>query len=259
MAEIFIRKHVARNAAAMSYYLTISIFPFLICVSAILGTLQINESESFAILEDIIPDEAFSVIVDFFRYVSDNPSSLMLIFGLTAMLTSSSAAFRTFTGVMGNIQGKMRFTGIWRGIISFLFSVAFLAAVYVSGIVILSGGWLMQILETNFGMGELLHLWTWIRFVVLFLLLFGVIFGMYFISAPKETKKMYRLPGALVASVLLVAASIIYSRLISASLRFALLYGSLASFIILMVWLYTCGLILIMGNVLNISLYKKKR
>ena len=93
------------------------------------------------------------------------------------------------------------------------------------------------------------------RFVALFLLLFGIIFGLYIISAPKETKKTHRLPGALAASIVLVVASAAYSRMITASIRYALLYGSLASFIIMMIWLYTCGIILTMGNVFNISLH----
>jgi len=259
MAVVFVRKHVARSAAALSYYLTISVFPFLICVSAILGSLHVYESDVFVLLEDIMPAQAFSTITDFFRYVSGNRSELMFIIGLSAMLTSSSAAFRSFIGIMGDIQWKVRFTGVWRLIFSLVLSVAFLAAVYISGLVLLSGGWLMQILEVYFGLGEILTLWTWVRFVILFLLLFGVIYGMYMISAPKETKRTHRLPGAFAASVILVVASIIYSRMISVSLRYALLYGSLASFIILMIWLYTCSIIIIMGNVFNISLQKLRK
>jgi membrane protein len=183
----------------------------------------------------------------------------MIIIGVSAMLTTSSAAFRSLIGIMGDIQGQMRFTGVSRGVFSFVLSVAFLAAVYVSGLVLVSGSWLMQILETHFGFGEILTVWTWIRFVILFLLLFGVIYSIYMISAPKETKRTHRLPGSFIATVVLVVASIIYSRMISASLRYALLYGSLASFIILMIWLYTCSIILIMGNVFNISLQKVRK
>ena len=67
---------------------------------------------------------------------------------------------------------------------------------------------------------------------------------------------MSRLPGALTAAVILVVASMLFSRLITVSIRYEVLYGSLASFIILMVWLYTCSLILIMANVINISVSK---
>ena len=43
------------------------------------------------------------------------------------------------------------------------------------------------------------------------------------------------------------------------SARYSLVYGSLASVILLLVWLYLCGTILIMGNVLNYVLFTHRR
>ena len=253
MAGTFLKRNVTREAAALSYYLTLSVFPFLLCMSAILSSMYLGESEILEFLTDIVPEQALAGIGDFLTNAGENTTELMLFVGITGMVTSSSAAFRSFTGIMGEIQGKMRFTGIRKAVYSFVFSVVFLAAIYVSGLVILSGGWFMQVLEINYIIGDLTAMWTWMRFVILFLLLFGIIFGMYAVSAPREAKKTQRLPGALVASVVLVAVSMVYSRIISASIRHTILYGSLASFIILMIWLYTCGIILIMGNVFNIA------
>ena len=43
------------------------------------------------------------------------------------------------------------------------------------------------------------------------------------------------------------------------SSRYSLVYGSLASVIILLVWLYLCGNILILGNVFNYVWYRRKK
>ena len=258
MAETFVRTQVARSAAALSYYLAISVFPFLICVSAILGSIHVQQSAMIAFLTEILPANVNSVITGILYYMGGYNSNLIIGIGIVALLTSSSAAFRSFTGIMGEIQGKRRFGGVWGGIFSFAFSIALIVAIYISGFVILSGEWLMQILETNLGFGDIFARWKWIRFVFLFLLLFGFIYGVYIMSAPKEIKRTHRLPGAFTASVVLVTASAVYSRMITASIKYALIYGSLASFIIIMIWLYTCGIILIMGNVFNVSLRKEE-
>jgi len=255
---ILINYPVFRAAAALSYYLTLTIFPFLICASVILGSLNIQETDAFALLEGVVPHSTYSTLSDYLDYISNSRTEVMLTIGLTAMLTSSSAAFRTFTAITGEIQGKMRFSGFMGWLISFVFSVLFLGAIYGSALIILSGEWLMQWLEFHFDIGELTDLWGRIRFLILFLLLFAVIYSVYFISAPKHTTRLSRLPGSFVASIILLLASMIYSQMISASIRYEVLYGSLASFIILMVWLYTCALILITANVLNISMSKKK-
>ena len=45
----------------------------------------------------------------------------------------------------------------------------------------------------------------------------------------------------------MVACSVVFSWFIGMSSRYALVYGSLASLIILLVWLYLCGNILLIG------------
>ena len=255
---VYFNHPVGRSAAALSYYLTLTIFPFFICASVILGSLNIQESDAFELLEGVIPEAAFNTLSDYLNYITNSSSELMLIIGLTAMLTSSSAAFRSFIGITGEIQGKMRFSGIWGLLISFIFSVLFLVAIYGSALVVLSGEWLMQLLEMHFDANRITAFWSWARFLLLFLMLLTVIYCIYLISAPKSETKMSRFPGALAATLILVIASMLFSRLISVSIRYEILYGSLASFIILMVWLYTCALILIMANVINISISKIK-
>ena len=54
---------------------------------------------------------------------------------------------------------------------------------------------------------------------------------------------------ALLAALAIVVSSAVFSWFIGISSRYALVYGSLASLIILLVWLYLCGNILLLGVV----------
>ena len=49
------------------------------------------------------------------------------------------------------------------------------------------------------------------------------------------------------------------SWLVSRSSRYSLVYGSLASIIIMLVWLYLCGNILLIGNLFNCVWYRHKK
>jgi membrane protein len=89
-------------------------------------------------------------------------------------------------------------------------------------------------------------------------MMFTVIYGLYILSAPKATRKRDRLPGALLAASALVGVSAVFSRMISESAKYAMVYGSLASVIILMTWIYMCCVIIVTGNVFNISLIRAK-
>ena len=55
-----------------------------------------------------------------------------------------------------------------------------------------------------------------------------------------------------------MAATALFSWFIGLSARYSLVYGSLASVIILLVWLYLCGNILILGDVFNCVWYRRR-
>lgn len=256
MFAIYTRQRVPRSAAAMAYYFIISIFPFLIVVYAVLSSLNIPQESLYKIWAQLIPADAADVITNYLQYVGGNRSTFMVIVGVVVTLTSSSAAFRSLLKIMADIQGRPRYTGVWTALYSVAMSLGLLAAVYVSGLVIVSGEWLLSFLERIFG-SALFDVWRWERFAVLFLLMLVIIFLIYRMTAPREIPKVPRMPGALVASILIVAVSSVFSNLISASVNYPIIYGSLASLIILMFWVYICSIILIMGNVFNFVLYHK--
>ena len=81
----------------------------------------------------------------------------------------------------------------------------------------------------------------------------------YRMSAPRGKPRPPLLTGAVLSSAALVAASALFSWFIGMSSRYSLVYGSLASVIILLVWLYLCGNILILGNVFNCVWYRRKK
>ena len=45
-----------------------------------------------------------------------------------------------------------------------------------------------------------------------------------------------------------------FSAFIGASVKYPLIYGSLAGVIVVMLWFYTCGMILLLGGALNVAL-----
>lgn len=254
MVEIFFKKKVSRAAAQLSYYLVLSLFPLLICITAMLGSLNVEDVGMLEDIKSIIPLAAYESIMDYLGYVSENFSVAMLIMALVILVTASSAAFRAILTVMADIQDEHRYIGFWKGVFSVFMSLVFLLAIYASCIIIITGNWFIGLVSRYIGAGFLASLWQWLRFVLLFFLLFAIIYGVYKLSAPREKPSRQRVIGALVAAAVMVAASVFFSWTISMSSRYPLIYGSLASLIILMIWLFLCGNILIMGNAFNVVL-----
>ena len=253
LTEIYLTKHVSRSAAELSYFLTLSVFPTLICLYSILGSSAPTLDMIEGIFSGILPTETLETISDYLDYVSRNSSRSMLLGGAVLMATSSAAAFRAMHNIMADIMGAPRYQGVRSVLVSFLFSLVFLAVMYFAAIVIITGEWFLSLLS------EYVPVpwdWSWLRFVLLFAILLMLMLGVYRLTSPGRSRVL--LPGAVLAAGAMVAVGMAFSEMVSFSVRYSLVYGSLASVIILMLWLYFFGNILIMGNTVNYLLEKYK-
>ena len=142
-------------------------------------------------------------------------------------------------------------------VFSFVFSLVFLAALYIAALLIATGGRFIAFADKYIRFLDVSDNWEWFRFVLLYLLLFVLILGVYRITAPGDRRVIF-VPGALASSVALLGVSIMFSWFIGMSARYPLVYGSLASVMIMLFWLYICGNVLFIGNIINISLEKMK-
>ena len=139
-------------------------------------------------------------------------------------------------------------------------SVLFLLTIYLALVVLLTGGWLFHLVERLFRL-ETVTLpwdWQWFRFLLLFLLVFLLSCWCTGWPRPEAGHGRLSLQVPFWPPWPLVAATALFSWFIGLSSRYSLVYGSLASVIILLVWLYLCGNILILGNVFNCVWYRHK-
>ena len=261
MVRIYFAKRVSRSAAELAYFLVLTFFPVLICINAFVGLLDLNIQEVLDAAAPFFPRETLGILGDYVGYITSNQSTALLIAGAGMTLFSASAAFRALMNIMEELYGRKGYRGVWRIAASLVFSVLFLLTVYLSFVVLLTGDWLFRLVEDFFHLEQavLPWEWQWFRFLLLFLMMFLFVLVVYRMAAPRGKPRPTVLTGAFLAAAALVAASALFSWFIGLSSRYSLVYGSLASVIILLVWLYLCGNILILGNVFNCVWYRKKK
>lgn len=256
--DLFLKKQVTRSAAALSFFLTLSIFPFLLCLNWLIGILNVDISAVGKLFGGFVPGETIGIILDYLAYIAQSRSIPMLVGGLLTMASSSSAAYRTIGNQMDSLYERRQPRRFIHWLASFAASFVFLISVYFCIIILLTGNWFIELLDTHFGIGYLISRWTWIRFLVLFLFVLLMVYGLYRVSAPRQRPRLSVFWGALLTAFCLVVVSVLFSIFITYSTKYSLVYGSLASIIILMVWLYTCCNILFVGSILNVVLFQRR-
>ena len=254
MADTFLTRRVTRSAAEIAYYMVMALFPVIICMYDLLALILRDPTAVLRIVETLVlPRETQALVSEFLNYVSGNTSQVMFIAALFVMITSASAAFRAMAAIVGEIHGDKRFGIVRNTVVSIIFSVTFLLVLYLCILLMLTGKHFLLWLDALVPRVSIVWSWTWLRFLVLFAILLMMILVLYRLTTPRRTSHRV-LPGALFSAVGIVVMSILLSWLIGSSAKYSLVYGSLASVVILLFWFQVFGLLLILGVVLNHAL-----
>lgn len=247
--DIFIRKKVMRSSAALSYYLMLSFFPFLICLNWIIGLFDIDFYEVANAVNGILPASAIDIVKTYMNYVYLNQSHTLLIAGVIMFITGLSAAFRLIIVTLEDINGVKRIKGIRFYISGIISSTVFLFGTYLLLLVAVFSGIIFNFIYKYIKIN--LYIYETLPFWLLFIYIFVVLLMLYKKASPKgyPLKKIWK--GALGGAVGVILISRVFSVFIEYSAKYSLVYGSLSSVILLMVWLFMCSIMLICGNVLN--------
>lgn len=255
MTDTFLARRVTRSAAELAYCMVMALFPAIICMYDLLALILRDPTAVLRIVETLVlPRETQALVSEFLTYVSGNTSEVMFFAALFVMITSASAAFRAMAAIVGEIHGAKRFGGVVRStIVSVIFSVAFLLVLYLCILLMLTGKHFLLWLDALLPHVSIVWSWTWLRFLILFAILLMMILILYRLTTPRRPQHRV-LPGAMFSTVAIVCMSILLSWLIGRSTKYSLVYGSLASVVILLYWFQAFGLLLILGVVLNHAL-----
>ncbi len=261
--EKFFVLKMNRSSAALSYYLIMTLFPMLICVQWILSALGEDIILFLEEFSELIPSGVLSIIEDYLFYAGSQSKGLLII-GITAAIITGASAFRILSDTLREIFESRGGNDALRFAFSFVYAVAFLVAVYVLAITVVAGRWLINLLEPFLAIIDFINLldianlWNWLRFIILNIISTGMLYTVYYCNAWRSPYHINVLPGAVFGSLVFTVVSGFFSWFISSSVRYSAIYGSLASVIILMLWLYIFSNVILIGALINKEISEHK-
>ena len=256
--RIFTTYRIPRTAGALAYVMVLTLFPMMICLYDLLALVMTNPAPVMSVIESLVlPRETTKIIEDFLRYVAGNANWTVFVIAFSVMLMPASGVFRTFLAITEDITGTRRFGVVGGTAVSFLFAFAFLPLIFASIILVLASRRALHWIDRSvpwFSVGEW---WTWLRFVLLFVMLLLLLWMLYRLTISRDRKKR-QLPGAVFAALGMSALSIAFSWLMGNSQSYPIVYGSLASVIILLLWFDSLGFLMTLGCVFNEALERTR-
>ena len=251
IVRMYVRHRLPRAAAGLSYYMTMTFFPLVICLYALFGQNYFTAMRVFGFIEHFLTPDAANMIREYLLYVAGSSGRGILVAAVTILIMSASAAVRALVTTIADIQGGRRFHGWVEFLISFPMAVILLLAMYFSLLVVLTGHDVVVLIRQALPSLGLSFSWTRMRFVSLGCVAFLLFWGVFALS---KNGRYRTWPGAAFSAVGTVGMSFIFSAFIAASAQYSLVYGSLASLILMMLWLFLASQIILIGVALNVAL-----
>ena len=255
----YLEDEVAAYAAEMAYYFLLSVFPFLIFLTTVIGYLPVTGENILDSVAEILPYESYVIVRKNVEQVIRSRNLSLLSFGFVSMVWAASSGIRAVMRGINKALCQKDTRPFWIAIpLSLLFTV--LAAVVVILYFVLLifgrqiGAWLLRIgLPQLYWKGwQMLRYTTAIAMMVLFFLL------LYRYSPCIRILWRDAIPGAAFATAGWLLVSWLFSWYTNHFWNLSLLYGSIGGIIGLLIWLFISAQLIILGGELNALLLSRK-
>lgn len=252
---------VARDSAALTYYLLFAIFPLLIFVSTLLGVLELDIASITAVLAPILPSDVVDIIRTYLEYVAANQSRQLLwfslVFSIWFPMRSTGCLMHSLRKAFGCSAPENILLGQLR---TLLFTIWMIFVIGLTLALVVVGRRALYFLSGFLPLSEtFISVWGYLRFVILGLVMAISLGILYQLALGQRRPLREVLPGVGSSLAAWLLLSMAFSYYVENMARYAQLYGSIATIVVVLLWLYMSGQVLILGAELSASLIHRKK
>ena len=243
-------------AGQLAYFILLSLFPFLMFLVAV-ASIVVNDPESaLRILtertEGFLPQDAVKLLIDYVDRTLRSAVSGVLLFGILAALTSGSAAAGAIIKATNRAYDLRETRPFWKiqGI-SILMVLGLALLIAALALVILGpgvGGYVQRLTGLP---NVFLPIWRIVRWGVAFLAVTFALDILYYVAPNADLPFKWITPGGVAATVLTLISSVVLNLYVANFGHYDQIYGQLGAVIVLMLWLYITGLMVLIGAEMN--------
>lgn len=261
MGRRYLRHNVGIHSAALAFYLLFMIFPFLIFISALLGMLQLNVTGILVGLRDVLPKEVVGFIGMYLTYVGRSPSPKLMLFGLFFSVYTPMRATNT---LMRSVRTAYHLGPPKRAIIhtlkTLLYTVLLIGAIVLSLVLVSVSDRLLSAAVAQFHLpSSAAALWQTLRYPLTGAAGYFAVFFLYALAQDEIQPWRNIWPGTVAALAAWLGVSWLYGWYVENIAQYSLLYGSIGTIIVLLIWLNISAMTLIMGAELNGTLMSLRK
>ncbi|MDO5616370.1 MAG: YihY/virulence factor BrkB family protein [Cruoricaptor ignavus] len=264
MFEIYIqgifKTQIGRKAAAISWNFVFSLFPFILFLLSILPFLPHYDKLQFYIFDvlmhNIFPGKIESDVISYIQTnIIPNTSTISNITIVLALLFATNGTFSLIDGF--NEHSDEKLNDVKEFIVAFFVTIGFISVILLSLFGVYYSEVVLKLFTPSYDISWFVkNLSRIIGFISFPLFYFILLTLFYWVGTVKLTRFRQAIPGAILTTILFVLTTYFFAIYVKNFARYNVLYGSIGSMILLMVWVNVNVYLLLFGNELNIAIRK---
>jgi membrane protein len=241
-------------AAELAYYFFLSLFPALLIAVALTSFFPANVlDQMIGWLGLFTPPDILTIIQTQLQQIRGAGHVSLLTFGVLGALWSSSSAMSAIIDTLNRAYGIKEARPWWRiQLLATVLTVALSLFVLISFTLVVGGPEIAEKLATRVGLAQAFA-WGWkiLQWPIILLLVSEAFALVYYLAPDVEQLWPWILPGAHVATALWLLISLGFRFYVMHFGQYNKMYGAIGAVIVLLVWFYLSGLVMLFGAELN--------
>jgi len=253
--ESFFKDDVLGMSAQLAYYFFLSLFPallFLISLASFFPVANLMD-EVVRTLGRVAPPDVLTFLMEQMQKLSNQESGGVLTFAFLFTIWSSSGAMTSIISTLNAAYDITESRPWWKvRLLAVGLTVGVAIFILLSATLVIAGPELAERVAGWLNLGAAFE-WTWkiAQWPVVLLLVITAVAMVYYFAPDAEQEFVLITPGAALATVLWILASLGVRFYVANFGNYNETYGALAGVMILLLWFYVSGLCLLIGAEMN--------
>lgn len=245
------KQNISAYAASIAFFFFLSIVPMLMMLCAIIPYTPVTEENLVQAVTDVVPDMVDAMVVSLISDVYDRSGGIMSIAIIATIWSAAKGVMALMTGLnaVNGVEEKRNYFVI--RVIACFYTIVMLLIVILSLVINVFGNQLVSIALYRLPQLErIVDFCMNFRFLVVWVVMTVLFAAIYAYVPNKKLKFREQIPGATFSAVVWSVFSWGFSIYVAYGNSYGV-YGSLSIIIIVLLWMYFCMYIIMIGAYLN--------
>ena len=248
-------KHVSAYAAKTAYFIMLSFIPFLMLLFTMIQFIEVDKTDVQLLFAGAVPSTIEPLLNSIIDEIYGKSSTVISLSALATLWTAGKGITAVIQGLNCVFDVKETRNYIMLRIYGAFYTVLMLVAVILLMVLVVFGNKLKIFLVTIIPFVDRI-VTSILRFrYVISMLVLVVMFAMIYCYMPnKKLRLKGQFPGAMFSAISWSLFSYGFSLYVDYFGNMSNMYGSLTTMVVVMLWLYMCMYIMLIGAMVNTML-----